>query len=152
MNDIVEHEIGNIIVKRELRDAIQFKDDVANKQIIIRKGFNLREKDNQIRLITKRIEDRRNLLLNKQDNLKLASQQNEFLHMVRDDYAKYYKAIAQQKQEQIDALKVLEKYISDLKHSEDVSDAHIDEISKDQMRIIKEMREIRQNINQLLSS
>jgi hypothetical protein len=79
----------------------------------------------------------------------MSSQQNQFLNMVRDDYAKYYDIIAQQKNDQLQALKTIDKYVTDLKHSDDMTDRQIDEITKDQMRIIKEMREIRGNINSL---
>lgn len=114
-------------------------------EIIKRKGGR-DDVDSKIEHLTEQIDARRHMLLSKQNTLKMASQQNQFLNMVRDDYARYYEVIAQYKQEQIDALKTLEKYVTDLKHSEDISEAHIDEITKDQMRIIKEMRTIRQNI------
>ena len=118
------------------------------KQIVIRNDFD-KEKDIKIENLTQQIDARRNMLLSKQTALKMASQQNQFLNMVRDDYAKYYGLIAQQKHDQLEALKTLDKYVADLKHSEDISDKHLDEIAKDQMRIIKEMRTIRKNINSL---
>jgi hypothetical protein len=118
------------------------------KQIVIRNNF-AEESDIKIEHLTKQIDARRNMLLNKQTTLKLASQQNQFLNMVRDDYAKYYGVIAQQKHDQLEALRSIDKYVTDLKHSEDMTDRQIDEITKDQMRIIKEMREIRSNINTL---
>ena len=118
------------------------------KQIVIRNDFD-KERDIKIEHLTQQIDARRNMLLSKQTALKLASQQNQFLNMVRDDYAKYYDIIAQQKQDQLEALKSIDKYVTDLKHSEDISDKHLDEITKDQMRLIKEMREIRGNINTL---
>jgi hypothetical protein len=132
----MESEIVNkILVKKE-------------KQIVIRDDFD-KEKDIKIEHLTKQIDARRNMLLSKQTALKLASQQNQFLNMVRDDYAKYYEVIAQQKYDQLHALKTIDKYVTDLKHSDEMTDKQIDEIAKDQMRIIKEMREIRGNINTL---
>jgi hypothetical protein len=118
------------------------------KQIVIRNDFN-KEKDIKIEHLTKQIDARRNMLLSKQTALKMASQQNQFLNMVRDDYAKYYDIIAQQKHDQLEALKSIDKYVTDLKHSDDMTDRQIDEITKDQMRLIKEMRDIRGNINTL---
>ena len=134
------------------REVVIHKDleQTKDKEIVIRKDF-YKDKDTKIEHLTQQIDARRNLLLSKQTTLKMAAQQNQFLNMVREDYAKYYSVIAQQKQEQLDALTTLDKYVKDLKHSEDISDAHIDEIAKDQMRIIKEMRSIRQNINNLVS-
>ena len=132
----MESEIVNkMLVKKE-------------KQIVIRNDFD-KEKDIKIEHLTQQIDARRNMLLSKQTALKMASQQNQFLNMVRDDYANYYEVIAQQKQEQMEALKTIDKYVTDLKHSDDMSDRQIDEITKDQMRIIKEMREIRGSINTL---
>ncbi len=125
-------------------------DNVKEKEIVIRKDFNFKKKDAQIKHLTEQIEARRELLLNKQKHIEMASQQNEFLHMVRDDYREYYGAIAKQKQEQVDALQTLNKYVTDLKHSEDISDAHINEITKDQMRIIKEMQTLRKSIQSLI--
>jgi hypothetical protein len=118
------------------------------KQIVIRNDF-AREKDIKIEHLTQQIDARRNMLLSKQTALKMASQQNQFLNMVRDDYAKYYEVIAQQKHDQLEALKTIDKYVTDLKHSDDMTDRQIDEITKDQMRLIKEMRDIRGNINTL---
>ena len=118
------------------------------KQIVIRNDF-AREKDIKIEHLTQQIDARRNMLLSKQTALKMASQQNQFLNMVRDDYAKYYDIIAQQKHDQLEALKSIDKYVTDLKHSDEMTDRQIDEITKDQMRLIKEMREIRGNINTL---
>jgi hypothetical protein len=120
----------------------------TEKQIVIRNDFD-KEKDIKIEHLTQQIDARRNMLLSKQTALKMASQQNQFLNMVRDDYATYYGIISQQKHDQLEALKTLDKYVTDLKHSEDISDKHMDEIAKDQMRIIKEMRAIRKNINSL---
>ena len=136
-----------IVIHKDLEKEI--KDIPKDKEIIIRKDF-YKDKDTKIEHLTQQIDARRNLLLSKQTTLKMAAQQNQFLNMVREDYAKYYSVIAQQKQEQLDALTTLDKYVKDLKHSDDISDAHIDEITKDQMRIIKEMRSIRQNINSLI--
>ena len=119
------------------------------KQIIIRNDF-AKDKDSKIEHLTQQIDARRSMLLSKQNTLRLASQQNQFLNMVREDYAKYYEVIAQQKHDQYNALKTLDKYVKDLKHSEDISDRDIDEITKDQMRIIKEMRSIRGSIQSLM--
>lgn len=133
--------------EKEIREKDQMlvKKD---KQIVIRNDFN-KEKDIKIEHLTQQIDARRNMLLSKQTALKMASQQNQFLNMVRDDYAKYYDIIAQQKNDQLQALKTIDKYVTDLKYSDEISDRQIDEITKDQMRIIKEMREIRGNINTL---
>ena len=134
----------------DLKDNIREREILVKneKQIVIRNDFD-NERDVKIEHLTQQIDARRNMLLSKQTALKLASQQNQFLNMVRDDYAKYYDVIAQQKHDQLEALKTLDKYVTDLKHSEDISDKHLDEIAKDQMRIIKEMRTIRKNINSL---
>ena len=137
-----------VIKENEIRD----KDHMLiqkEKQIVIRNDF-AREKDIKIEQLTEQIDARRNMLLSKQNALKLASQQNQFLNMVRDDYAKYYDVIAQQKHDQLEALKTIDKYVTDLKHSDDITDRQIDEITKDQIQIIKEMRSIRQNINSLV--
>ena len=137
----LEKEIKEIVIHKDLE---QTKD----KEIIIRKDF-YKEKDTKIEHLTQQIDARRNLLLSKQTTLKLAAQQNQFLNMVREDYARYYDIIAQQKQDQLQALKTIDTYVTDLKHTDDITDKQIDEITKDQMRIIKEMREIRGNINTL---
>ena len=136
-----------VIKEKEIRDNDQMMVK-KEKQIVIRNDF-AREKDIKIEHLTQQIDARRNMLLSKQTALKMASQQNQFLNMVRDDYAKYYDIIAQQKHDQLEALKSIDKYVTDLKHSDDMTDRQIDEITKDQIRIIKEMRHIRQNINTL---
>jgi len=136
-----------VIKEKEIRDNDQMLVK-KEKQIVIRNDFD-KERDIKIEHLTHQIDARRNMLLSKQTALKMASQQNQFLNMVRDDYAKYYGLIAQQKHDQLEALKSIDKYVTDLKHSEDITEKQIDEITKDQMRVIKEMREIRGNINTL---
>jgi hypothetical protein len=53
------------------------------------------------------IDAKRKMLLDKQKNFTVLTKQNHFLRDMKDDYTRYYKYIAQQKQDQMAALNLL---------------------------------------------
>jgi hypothetical protein len=79
------------------------------------------QKDQQFLYMQQLIEQKRAMMLQKQKHLQKAAKQNEFLEVVKSDYAKYYEYIAQQKREQIQALELLNKYVQDLNATNEMS-------------------------------
>ena len=107
-------------------------------------------KDDQFYQLQLIIDSKRQSLLDKQKNLKILSTQNHFLQDIRNDYSKYYNYIVQQKQDQVSALSLLEKYIKDLTDSGSLSKQNIEDAKYEQKRILKEMNTIKKNIDSIV--
>ena len=107
-------------------------------------------KDDQFYQLQLIIDSKRQSLLDKQKNLKILSTQNHFLQDIRDDYSKYYDYIIQQKQDQVSALSLLDKYIKDLTDSGSLSKQNIEDAKYEQKKILKEMNTIKKNIDSIV--
>ena len=110
------------------------------------------EKDQQFLYIQQMIEEKRNLLLKKQRYLKKAVKQNKFLEVVKNDYAKYYDYIAQQKRQQIEAFELLNKYIQDLNTTNKLSKYNLEDAKVEQEKIISEIGSIKKGLDDLMSN
>jgi len=108
------------------------------------------EKDQQFLYIQQMIEQKRDLLLQKQHHLKKAAKQNHFLEVVKNDYAKYYDYIAQQKREQIQAFELLNKYIQDLNSTNQLSKYNIEDAKVEQQKIMGEIGSIKKGLDELM--
>ena len=97
------------------------------------------------------IEQKRNLLLQKQHHLRKAAKQNHFLEIVKTDYVKYYNYIAQQKREQIQAFELLNKYIEDLNSTNQMSKYNIKDAKAEQQKIMAEIFSIKKGLNEIMS-
>lgn len=114
--------------------------------------ITLEKKDQQFLYIQKLIEEKRNLLLQKQRHLQKASKQNKFLEMVKNDYAKYYDYIAQQKREQIQAFEILNKYLQDLNSTNKLSKYNMEDAKAEQEKILSEIVSIKKGLHQLMNN
>lgn len=110
------------------------------------------EKDDKLLQIEELIEAKRRMLLEKQKTLKNISKQNQFLAAVRNDYTQYYNYIAQQKQDQIKALELLNEYIQDLSISGQLSKHNIDDAKFEQEKILKEVDEIKNKLDSIIKN
>jgi hypothetical protein len=119
---------------------------------IERPGRPIFEKDQQFLYIQQMIEQKRNLLLQKQHYLKKAAKQNHFLEVVKNDYAKYYDYIAQQKREQIQAFELLNKYIQDLNSTNKLSKYNVEDAKVEQEKIMSEIGSIKKGLDELMTN
>ena len=91
----------------------------------------------------------------KLDNNKRVSRfitkQNRFLDAVKSDYAKYYGYISQQKNDQINALNLLNNYIHDLTVSGQLSKHNIDDAKFEQERIMTEVNQIKNGLDNIMN-
>ena len=110
------------------------------------------EKDDKLLQIEELIEAKRRMLLEKQKNLKNIYKQNQFLAAVKNDYTQYYNYIAQQKQDQIKALELLNEYIQDLSISGQLSKHNIDDAKFEQEKILKEVDEIKNKLDSIIKN
>jgi molybdopterin converting factor small subunit len=91
------------------------------------------------------------MLLEKQKKLRFVTKQNQFLDAVKSDYAKYYGYISQQKNDQINALNLLNNYIKDLTVSGQLSKNNIDDAKYEQERIMKEVNQIKKGLDNIMN-
>ena len=110
------------------------------------------EKDQQFLYIQQMIEEKREMLLKKHHYLKKAAKQNHFLEVVKNDYAKYYNYIAQQKREQIQAFELLNKYIQDLNMTNKLSKYNMEDAKAEQHKIMNEIGSIKKGLDQLMTN
>ena len=119
-------------------------------QIIYRVRMPLEKNDDKFMHIQEVIDAKRNLLLQKQKKIKFISKQNHFLEEVKQDYYKYYGYIVEQKQNQIKALQLLEKYISDLTTTESLTKHNINDAKEEQRKILNELKSIQDNLDEIV--
>ena len=114
--------------------------------------MNLAERDKHILRIEEQIEAKRRLLLEKQKKMNVLAKQNTFLTGVRNDYNRYHQHILKQKQDQMRAMETLHTYLSDLANSTDMTVNNIKDAAIEQDNILKEMRKIKGDLDQIVSS
>ena len=110
------------------------------------------QKDQQFLYMQQMIEQKREMLLQKQRHLQKAAKQNQFLEAVKSDYAKYYDYISQQKREQIQAFEILNKYIQDLNATNQMSKYNIKDAKAEQDKILTEIGSIKKGLNEIMSN
>jgi hypothetical protein len=123
---------------------------IVHNKVNNKENHNLVEKDEQFLQIQNLIDDKRNMLLNKQKQFRFITKQNRFLDAVKNDYSKYYNYIADQKQEQIKALELLNGYINDLTVSGELSKHNIDDAKMEQNNILKEVKTIKEGLDSII--
>ena len=117
---------------------------------IIAVEIPLMKKDERLLQIEDVIQAKRRMLLDKQKKLRFIENQNHFLDTVKNDYNKYYNYISQQKQDQIKALELLNKYIDDLTISGQLSKNNIEDAKFEQERILREVKSIRKGLDDIM--
>jgi|LauGreDrversion4_2_1035121.scaffolds.fasta_scaffold405112_2 hypothetical protein len=108
--------------------------------------------DEKLLKIDELIEAKRQMLQDKQKTIGKIYKQNKFLEDVKNDYENYNSIIMKQKQDQIQALELIHKYINDLKSTEKISTQNIEEAKNDQYKIMNEIKTIRQNLEGIVNS
>jgi len=108
--------------------------------------------DDKLLKIDELIEAKRQMLQDKQKTIGKIAKQNKFLEDVKNDYANYNNIIMKQKQEQIQALELIHKYINDLKSTEQISTQNIEDAKNDQLKIMNEIQSIKQNLEGIVNS
>jgi hypothetical protein len=120
-------------------------------EMVIQIENPLRRKDQQFLYMQQLIEEKRNMLLERQRKLRKAAKQNEFLEIVKNDYAKYYNYIAEEKREQIRALELINKYIDDLNLTNKLSKYNMEDAKVEQQKILSEISSIKKGLDQIIS-
>ena len=132
----------------ETEMVITLEEPFVNGMRTIHKN-HLMEKDQQFIYIQQLIDEKRNMLLEKQKHLQKEARQNEFLEMVKRDYAKYNDYIVQQKREQIQAFEILKKYVDDLNATNKLSKYNMMDAKVEQQKIMAEIESIRKGLAEI---
>jgi hypothetical protein len=114
-------------------------------------NIHLVKRDEQLLQIEELINYKRKMLLDKQKKMRFISNQNKFLDDVKNDYAKYYNYIAQQKHEQLHALGLLNNYIHDLTVSGKLSTHNIEDAKYEQSKILHEIKNIKKGLDSIIN-
>lgn len=117
-----------------------------------RQSKNLKTQDDRFIAIQDMLYAKREFLLDKQKKLRQITKQNEYLDSVKNDYAKYYSYVADQKKDQIKALGLLEEYIKDLTVSGNLSKHNLEDAQTEQERIMSEVKKIKQSLDALIEN
>ena len=118
---------------------------------IVPVNMPLVKRDEQLLQIEELINAKRKMLLDKQKKIRFISKQNKFLDAVKDDYAKYYGYIVKQKREQIEALDLLNNYISDLTVSGKLSKNNVEDAKHEQSKILNELKNIQKGLDGIIN-
>ena len=121
-------------------------------KIIVPIQQDLASKDEQFIQLQQLIDLKRNMLLDKQNKYKKISKQNHFLEEIKNDYSNYSNYIMKQKQEQIQALEILNNYVRDLTISGKLSKQNVKDAKYEQKKIIKELNSIKHNLDEVIKN
>ena len=113
---------------------------------------DLSSKNEEFTKIEELILLKENMLLNKQKELNKLCNQNKFLENVKKDYDNYLQYISIQKQQQIESLNLLNDYINKLILSGELKKYDIEDAKLEQKKIIREIKEIKQNLNNIIGN
>ena len=98
------------------------------------------------------IEAKRIMLLQKQKKITCVLKQNRFLDIVKNDYLNYYRYIIEQKQDQLKALEILNKYIYDLSSTEILSKNNLEDAKVEQEKILREIKSIKKGLDSIIEN
>jgi hypothetical protein len=112
--------------------------------------LNLAERDNYLSKIEQEIKSKKDLLMEKRKYLKKISGDNRFLTGVNHDYQTYYDFIKKQKEDQLKTLSFLNDYIHDMMMNTKLTEQDIAESNKEQQNIIKEIKNIKKSLEEII--
>lgn len=113
-------------------------------------SLSLAERDLQLQQIEAEIIHKKKLLVKKKKDLDKKYKLNHYLTGVKDDYGKYYDVILNEKQQQHNALSLLNEYINDLIKTENLVDDQLRTAKHDQKDIIGEIDKVKAELDELI--
>jgi chromosome segregation ATPase len=112
----------------------------------------LKDLDEKLTKIQDLVDSKRKLLDTKHKKIENISKQNKFLTSVNEDYKKFYGQLVRQKEEQMMALNMLNKYLEDLNASNSLSNANLKDAKFEQKKILGEMDYIKKSLDNMIQS
>ena len=114
-------------------------------------NIQLVDKDLRLYDIEEQINARRKLILDKNKTIQNKKKQNHFLNEVKQDYETFYKYIVNEKQQQYQSMELLNKYLDDLKKTNQLAEDELTVLKYDQKDILSEMDKIKLELNKLIA-
>ena len=120
-------------------------------EVVAYKLSPLARRDLEFIQIQNLIDIKKKMLLEKQKKLRFITKQNCFLEVVKNDYNKYYKYISKQKEDQIEALRLINDYIKNLTTTGQLSKQNINDAKEEQKKILKEIKLIKNGLDFIIN-
>ena len=113
--------------------------------------MSLAQRDLRLFQLEQEIINRKRLIIRKSKELKKKTKVNDFLIGVKNDYDKYHEYIMNEKEQQMVAMELLNKYLDDLKNTEHLADTELNNIEQDQKHILTEMRRVKKELDEIVN-
>jgi hypothetical protein len=98
------------------------------------------------------LEKKKQLLLEKNREIKELAKQNSFLNKVLSDYEKIKLHILEEKKKQQSAIKIISKHISQISKNMNQEDYHIEQLQDDQSMLLEELEKIKMEMKEVMKS
>ena len=111
---------------------------------------DLANRDKMIQHLREEATNQEKKLMTRYKALQHTAAENNFLEGVVEDYKSYYSRIKEQKEEQYEALRVLYDHIDKVTNENKMANSKLCEMQHDQRRIISEMRQVNEEMDNIL--
>lgn len=113
--------------------------------------MNLAIRDKTIVALQAEITERKQLLIEKYGELKSTVQENEFLEGIVEDYGAYYAYIVKQKQDQINSLDAIYRYLEGIMENMNLTERALKEAKSEQNEILDELNRIKAELDDVVN-
>ena len=111
---------------------------------------DLANRDKMIQHLREEVANQEKKLMTRYKALQHTAAENNFLEGVVEDYKSYYSRIKEQKEEQKEALRVLYDHVDKVTNENKMANSMLCEIQYDQRRIISDMRQVNEEMDNIL--
>jgi glutamine amidotransferase-like uncharacterized protein len=112
--------------------------------------LSLGERDLYLKKLEENIKTKKALLLQETTNIENVKKGNKLLDGVHQKYKVYYDGIVKEKQQQQDAMMLLNQYLEELIKKENISEKQVKHARKDQQELILEMEKITLDLKEIV--
>ena len=114
--------------------------------------YSMEQKDAFLKNIESQINKKKQIMFSKRRFLDKTKQENEYLETVRVDYDKYGKYIIKSKQQEMDAMLLLNNYIDYLILNGNLTNKDLNNAKLEQRHILKEINKIKRTIDDFIAN
>ena len=114
--------------------------------------MSLAKRDLHLVQIDKEIQNKRQFLLDKHKENERLAQENEYLQLIRNDYAHYYDHIVREKETQISSMRFLNDYIDKIVEEGELTDEDLERSRSEQRKILDEIDDIKSGLDTITSN
>jgi hypothetical protein len=155
VNPCKEGKVINALTNRCVKPckAEQERNPLTNRCIKIKnlpENITLAQRDLIIYQLEKQIIEKKKFLIRKTNELKKKEEANEFLLGIKNDYNNYYNYIVKEKEQQLEAMNILNTYLEDLIKTNNIVNNKLQIAKLDQKQILEEMEIIKQELDSLI--